>query len=1078
MSTLLEGLNEPQQKAVKAFGGPFLVSAGAGSGKTTTLTRRVAYLIRERAVSPYNILAVTFTNKAAAEMRVRVDELIDSRYASPTIGTFHSVCVRILREDIQALGYEQNFTILDTQDQLVLIKKIAKELELSKQQFAPRVILESISRAKNSLLSSDDFLSQVDSFREEQIARVYDIYQRTLRENHSLDFDDLIRLTIALFKEYPKVLKKYQDRFQYVLVDEYQDTNHAQYTFINQLISKHNNIFVVGDDWQCLVPQTKICISSKKTKTIKNITQKDSVISAAGHTRTSKQNVTGYKKYHFCGDIVVITTKSGKVLRVTPNHMMFAKLNKQKGIFYVYLMYKKEMGYRIGIVKGVRVAKSGISSIGLGVRANQERAERMWILAVCKDRVEAQYKEQLFSVQYGIPTAVFTTNNRSMNMTQDYIDKLFQNIDTGYNVKKVFADFHLDFEYPHHIPQSTIRSEIRRLSITYTLFSDPAFSEIAPWARHRISISSTDKSIQKILERNNFKTRHGKTGTWRFEASTKDYKKAESIIEELTDILPQAYVRRYAIFCERERFAFMPAGHIRSHMTIPVLQGNIIINDEVTNVQYEKYDGDVHDINIANTHNYIANDIVVHNSIYKWRGADVTNILNFEKDFPKATTIKLEQNYRSTQNILDSAYTVIEHNSDRSDKNIWTSAGAGEKLISFEACDEREEAMYIVETIQNMMEANEYVGKDFVVLYRTNAQSRIVEEYFLKNSVSYRIVGGIKFYERKEVKDIMSYLKLVANPADILALERAVSSPRRGIGGKTFVQWFDGVRVAELNAVDFGVSDKLAQFVKAKSKQKIIHDFCQFIIDAQKYALKQSLTDLIVYLYEKSGLKKSLMDGTTEGETRHENVQELLSVAAKYDDIDDALPKFIEEVALASDTDKIDQNTDMVHLMTLHSAKGLEFPVVFIIGLEEGLIPHNRAMVDNAEMEEERRLAYVGITRAKEKVFLLHARQRLLFGSLQANSPSRFFDDIPDEVIDKQMSSEPRPTLDSFFEKKPKTVLHANEDGEKFVDGDKVKHEKFGEGIVVGQDDIVITVVFKSVGLKKLAKSIAPLKKV
>ncbi len=714
-SVLLEGLNEPQKKAVKAFKGPFLVSAGAGSGKTTALTRRIAYLIRERAISPHNILAVTFTNKAAAEMRVRVDNLIDSRYASPIVGTFHSICVRILREDIQALGYEQNFTIMDTQDQLVLIKKIVKELELSKQQFAPRAILESISRAKNSLLSADDFLSQVGSFYEEQIARVYDIYQRTLRENHSLDFDDLIRLTIALFIEYPEVLKKYQNRFQYVLVDEYQDTNHAQYTFINQLVNKHNNIFVVGDDWQ---------------------------------------------------------------------------------------------------------------------------------------------------------------------------------------------------------------------------------------------------------------------------------------------------------------------------------------------------------------------------SIYKWRGANVSNILNFEKDFSNATVIKLEQNYRSTQNILDCAYTVIEHNSDRSDKKIWTSAGAGDKLVSFEACDEREEAMYVVETIQKMMEDDKYEGKDFVVLYRTNAQSRIVEEYFLKNGMSYRIVGGIKFYERKEVKDIMSYLKLVANPADVLALERAIASPRRGIGGKTFMQWFEGAKMAELNIIDFGVSNKLSQFVTAKSKQKIIYDFCQFIIDARGFLKSHNLTDLIVYLYEKSGFKKSLLDGTTEGETRHENVQELLSVATKYDDIDDALPKFIEEVALASDTDKIDQNTDMVHLMTLHSAKGLEFPVVFIIGLEEGLIPHNRAMLDNAEMEEERRLAYVGITRAKDKVFLLHARRRLIFGSLEANSPSRFFDDMPDNLIDKQESDEPRPTLDPFFERKPKTVLHADKNGEDFVSGDKVKHKSFGEGVVVGQDDIVISVVFKNVGLKKLAKSIAPLEKI
>jgi DNA helicase-2/ATP-dependent DNA helicase PcrA len=715
MNKLLIGLNKSQIKAVKAFEGPYLVSAGAGSGKTTTLTRRIAFLVRERSVSPHNILAVTFTNKAAAEMKVRVLELLDERCASPMVGTFHSVCVRILRQDIQHLGYEQNFTILDAHDQLVLIKKITKELELSKQQFAPRALLEGISRAKSNLIPPSRFLQQVGSYYEEQLAKVYEIYQRTLRENHSLDFDDIIRLTNDLFIQKPDVLQKYQQKFQYVLVDEYQDTNHAQYTLIKQLTNKHNNIFVVGDDWQ---------------------------------------------------------------------------------------------------------------------------------------------------------------------------------------------------------------------------------------------------------------------------------------------------------------------------------------------------------------------------SIYKWRGADVRNILNFEKDFPNATTIKLEQNYRSTQNILDAAYAIIKESVDRSEKQIWTDAGTGKKLTVFEASDEREEAEYIVHTIQDLIKHENKTGKDFVVLYRTNAQSRIIEECFLKNGIGYRIVGGIKFYERKEVKDMMAYLHIVANASNVISLERAISSPRRGIGGKTFAQWIDGARKEGVTPIEFGLSNKLSNTVTAKSKQKIILNFCKFIDSAIIYSQNHTLTELILFLYEKSGYQNSLLDGTTEGEARDENVKELLSVATKYDDIIDALPRFIEEVALASDTDKIDQDTDMVHLMTLHSAKGLEFPVVFIVGLEEGLMPHNRAMVDACEMDEERRLAYVGITRAKEQVFLLYTRQRLLFGSLQANMPSRFLDDVPDSLLEKQESDLlPKDKMNDLWETKQESVLIKTDNNE-FVDGDKVRHDKFGEGVVVGQDDIIIMVVFKEVGLKKLAKSIAPLKKI
>lgn len=713
MKKLLEGLNQPQIDAVLAFHGPFLVIAGAGSGKTTALTRRIAYLICERGVAPSHILAVTFTNKAAAEMRTRVAEHLDLRYARPLIGTFHSICVKILREDIHFLGYDSSFSILDQQDQQVLIKKILKELELSKQQFAPRTVLESISRAKNDLLSPDAFMTQVDSFFQENIARVYDRYQRTLRENHSLDFDDLIRLTIALFTEYPDVLKKYQKRFHFVLVDEYQDTNYAQYTLIKMLTKIHQNIFVVGDDWQ---------------------------------------------------------------------------------------------------------------------------------------------------------------------------------------------------------------------------------------------------------------------------------------------------------------------------------------------------------------------------SIYKWRGADVSNILNFEHDFKKATVIKLEQNYRSTQNILDAAYYVIKNNIGRSDKNIWTQSEAGKKLIVYEAHDEREEAMYIVSRITSLKEEG-YTENDFVVLYRTNAQSRIIEEFFLKNGINYRIVGGIKFYERKEVKDIIAYIRLIVNHADILSLERAVGCPKRGVGNKTFMQWLDDARMKQLDPITFGCSAHLSNSSIAKSKQSVIKNFCQLIENMTIYTKTHDLDEVVTYVYEKSGYKNTLLDGTMEGEVRHENVQELLSVATKYDGITSALQLFVEEISLASDTDKIDRDANMVHLMTLHSAKGLEFPVVFITGLEEGLIPHSRSMVSEEEMEEERRLIYVGITRAKKHVYFLCTRQRLLFGSLQANIPSRFLDDIPEKLLRKeQTATERSPYIPQ--EEKPQSVLCKPKKDAGFVDGDKVRHKTFGEGIVVGQTDIIIHIVFKEHGLKKLAKSIAPLERI
>ncbi|MCK4635723.1 MAG: UvrD-helicase domain-containing protein [Candidatus Moranbacteria bacterium] len=765
--TLLQNLNEPQKQAVMANEGPFLVIAGAGSGKTTALTRRVSFLIRERNVAPFNILAVTFTNKAAGEMKERVAEYLGGEYAMPLIGTFHSICVRILREEIHGLGYSKDFTILDQQDQLVVVKKVLKEMELPSEQFAPKIVAGSISRAKNNLLSPKDLFNQMGSYYEEQVSQVYDRYQKYLRENNSLDFDDLIRLTILLFEKNAEILEKYRKRFQYILVDEYQDTNYAQYKLIKLLAQKHQNIFVVGDDWQ---------------------------------------------------------------------------------------------------------------------------------------------------------------------------------------------------------------------------------------------------------------------------------------------------------------------------------------------------------------------------SIYRWRGADVSNILNFEKDYPNAKIIKLEQNYRSTQKILDAAHHVIKDNVSRSEKKIWTDKTDGKNLVLFQARSEQEEAGFIAQNIKKLVEERNYSLNDFVVLYRTNAQSRAVEECLLKENISYRIVGGIKFYARKEVKNVIAYLRLINNLQDIVSLERALSEPKRGIGGKTLEKWTNIAKENKMNLINLGLSEKLNEVTKSKVRQKNIIDFCKliknfnskvqkinetenlenikidgnlFTPDLEKVAKVEKteknaeikLMDLIKQVYEKSGYKKFLLDGSIEGETRDENVQELLSVAGKYDGIENALQIFLEEVALVSDTDKINQDVEMVHLMTLHSAKGLEFPVVFIIGLEEGLMPHSRSLNNNEEMEEERRLMYVGITRAKELVYLVSARQRILFGSLKSGSPSRFLGDIPNELLEdfggksdfknnSLSSSFSSASNNSNFSFKngddsnnfSKNSIVKNDNPKEFRDGAKVSHDKFGKGVVVSQDNKVISVVFKDFGLKRLAKGFAGLK--
>ncbi len=713
-----KNLNKPQQEAVKAFNGPFLVIAGAGSGKTTALTSRVVFLIHKRNISPFNIMAVTFTNKAASEMKQRISDSLGAQYSTPLIGTFHSVCTRILRKDIDKLNTKltKDFTILDTQDTQAIIRRIIKKLNFSITEHAPRSVLSVISRKKNLLCSAQEMLEKAKTKKEEEIAKIYLEYQRELFNSNSLDFDDLIRLTVKLFEISPETLFYNRERFRYVLVDEYQDTNYAQYKFINILTKEHKNIFVVGDDWQ---------------------------------------------------------------------------------------------------------------------------------------------------------------------------------------------------------------------------------------------------------------------------------------------------------------------------------------------------------------------------SIYKWRGADVNNILNFEKDYPGASVIKLEQNYRSTQVILDTAHSIIEQNESRTDKKIWTDKKDGQKVTVFEAFDESQEAAYITKKILEEINKGNKQYRDFVVLYRTNAQSRIMEEYFLKNNIPYRIVGGIKFYNRKEIKDIIAYLKFIKNPYDQISFVRILTSLKKGIGPKTIESLILGVQRYNLDFLSFIFSDEFQKSVPYRKKQKTILDFANFIKNIKNQKIHLDVSKLISYIYRESGYRNTILDGTEEGKVKDENIKELLSVSSKYKGKKDQLDLFLEEISLASESDSISNETNKVHLMTLHSAKGLEFPIVFIVGLEEGLLPHINAIRNESELEEERRLLYVGITRAKEKVYLLHTNQRMLFGDIKINHCSRFLSSIPASLIEIDTARGSVALLNNTFgrEKNEKKDIYkiSKESQINIKNGTKVKHDHFGEGIVISSDEVSISIIFANIGMKKLSKEYAKL---
>lgn len=729
MHPLLEqNLNPEQKRAMMAVDGPVLILAGAGSGKTKTLTHRLAYLMHEKSVLAHNILAVTFTNKAAQEMRERITHLLESmkgenhydysRPSLPHIGTFHNICAKILRSEIEILGYGKNFNISDDQDQLSLMKKVMKLLDINTDQIQPRSMLSAISRAKNDLLDEERFLLQAGSYYEEVAAKAYREYQQELRRSNTLDFDDLIFLTIKLFKNFPSVLEKYQNLFRYIMVDEYQDTNHSQYTLITLLAQKHRNLFVIGDDYQ---------------------------------------------------------------------------------------------------------------------------------------------------------------------------------------------------------------------------------------------------------------------------------------------------------------------------------------------------------------------------SIYGWRQADIRNILDFEKDYSEAVIITLDRNYRSTQIILDAAGSVIARNENQRHKKMWTEASGGEMITVFSARDEREEAEYVTNEIVRLSRDMNRPMSDFAVLYRTNAQSRMMEESFLRASLPYRVVGGIKFYQRKEIKDIIAYLRLAKNISDDLALERIINEPKRSIGKATLEKWSSFARANEMGFIESGLSLTSEVSGLREVKVKAIRSFCELIqglhdsIEGSK-----SLFHFIENILKKSGYLKSLDDKTSEGEMRQENVKELLSVAKKYDEheTNEALNLFLEEVSLASDTDTIDRDQSAVHLMTIHSSKGLEFPVIFVIGLEEGIFPHSRSAFSANELEEERRLMYVALTRAKEKIYLLFADQRTIFGSTQVNPPSRFVQEIPEDLVQEEKLRKSDMMTNIFVEERKKSKKKLFTASNAFRPGDSVEHPDFGQGLVITLADNIATIAFKKKGLKKMDITLAPLKKV
>ncbi len=1076
---LLEGLNEPQREAVLHGEGPLLILAGAGSGKTRVLTHRIAHLVGSGQARPGEILAITFTNKAAQEMRERVEQLVGNRARAMWVMTFHSACARILRAEAEKLGYTRGFTIYDEGDSLRLVKACIDELDIDPKRFAPRGIRRQISDAKNALLDAEAYRLKVSTFFEQTAADVYDLYEKRLHAANAMDFDDLLFRAVNLFELYEEVRNRYRRSFRFVLVDEYQDTNRAQYRWLQLLTEESRNLCVVGDDDQCLVGGTPITMADGSTRPIEEIQPGDLVLSSygSGDFRPAKVLRT---RTSTAAEGVVVTTKSGRRLVSTPEHLHFAGYHHEltPKLYMTYAMYRGDKGFRIGTTRTYPERDATVIS-GVHLRAVQEHADAAWVVSTHDSQPEARAAELDLSLRYRIPTLPFVARkgrglDKGVSSDQRLIDEAFASFPTMATGLNLLVDHGLSFERPHHTPQTY---EGRRRNVTVTLCGDRRGRR----PLHQVAVGGRDQKVREALESFGLSVRPAKSGSqsWRYESSFNDYGKAMAVVDRIQTATPVT-VRQMARLGKKS-LPFMPSASVRPGMVMFTQDG---LYELVETVERIDLAARVYDIDVEGTHNFVANGLLTHNSVYGFRGADIRNILDFERDHPDATVVKLEQNYRSTQTILNASNGVIANNRQRKDKFLWSELGAGDPVHVRELEDEHAEARFVVSEIERLVEQGES-RDEIAVFYRTNAQSRVLEDMLVRYGVGYQVIGGTRFYERAEIKDALAYLTLLVNPADTVAFGRAVNSPRRGIGNTTqgrLVGYANtiGEPIWDVAAEPESVPGLAAAAVKSVGRFMSVMERLRERVEAGA-----GVGDVLAETLEESGYTEALQaERTIEAQGRLENLEELVGVAREYDATaeEGSVEEFLQQLALFSEQDNLRDDEGIVTLMTLHNAKGLEFGIVFMIGLEDGVFPHMRS-IESGDLEEERRLAYVGITRAKRELYLTHARTRMLFGGRDWNLRSRFIDEIPVEFTDRDEAAPTGPAAAATWGGGASAPEPRGGEGggsrASFSLGDDVVHAQFGDGVVVGIEPggLVVVRFAEDRSERKLMADYAPLKR-
>jgi DNA helicase II / ATP-dependent DNA helicase PcrA len=993
----INGLNTPQREAVLATEGPVLMLAGAGTGKTAALTARLAHIIATRRAWPSEILAVTFTNKAAREMKKRVGRIIgDAVEGMPWLGTFHSIGAKMLRRHAELVGLQSNFTIIDTDDQLRVMKQLIQAAELDEKRFTARALGGLIDQWKNKGLSPADIdAGESERFANGKGGELYAAYQNRLKTLNACDFGDLLLHVLNILKAHRDVLAQYQDRFKYILVDEYQDTNSVQYLWLRLLAQTRKNICCVGDDDQCLVKGTQVTMADGTVRPIEAVRPGDMVLSCYGSGSFRPAHVSRVSHHKPSEPLVRISTANGRVLTSTANHIHFADFvaDESRQTFFTYLMFKQDYGYRLGTsqiyTKGQKRA-----IVGFKQRCLQERADAVWLIGTHASENEARDHEHRTSLGYSITTLPFVARKgRSVNglvHDQARLDSLHRDLNSAPKAQQLLADHGLFVDEPHHVPQTTLG---KRRIFNLTLYAEKRGAT----PMHRMSLSGNDEVGRERINALGLNARPYKRNpaNWRFESLFRDMTRVDDIRTQLASQF-DLIVRRKANLLGKP-LLLRPAAHVCPGM---VLAGSDGCYDQVVSVEREVPDVPVYDLDVEGTHNFIANGIVTHNSIYSWRGAQVENILKFEKDFPGATIIKLEQNYRSTPHILAAASGVIAHNGSRLGKELWTEADAGEKVDVIAVWDGPEEARRVGEKLEDQRRAGGSID-DCAILVRAQFQTRAFEDRFISIGMPYKIVGGFRFYERAEIRDALAYLRLVNQPADDLAFERIVNAPKRGLGDKAVakVQMLSRAQQIPLIKAAARILDTDELTPQAR---RALGVFVRDIASWRDRATTLPHADLARAILDESGYTAALMaEKSTEASGRLENLNELTRAMEEYE----TLGAFLEHVSLVMDNEAT-ADGEKVTMMTIHAAKGLEFDRTFLVGWEEGVFPSQRAMDEGglASLEEERRLAYVAITRARTHCTILHAANRQIYGQWTSSIPSRFVAELPEEHINSESS--------------------------------------------------------------------------